>query len=309
MSPQVISGGFTNGVSQVTISGRINGWSTGDIMTNNPALSGNASNIYSTTIPLPLDTTSTVGDWSRYKFRADGGWEAAAIYGVGQNKDRRFFIVGGDQVLPLVTYNDGSLCDVLLKETAVTFVVHLPNGTLDVNNIPFDRVNDRVYVNGDFLKWLPWNNSLPEMTNNPVGSDYYAQTFLIPAGSPRRLQFKFGIDGPNHGGLDNENGTFSDHVKYVRNNDNPYTLSAAEFGKNFLSILVEPVFGNLQAGTPSGGYVPITWLGCPCCTLQTKSSLAPGSWTDLPATDATSSTNWPNAGGEQYFRLQKRPFP
>ena len=29
----------------------------------------------------------------------------------------------------------------------------------------------------------------------------------------------------------------------------------------------------------------------------------------LPATDGTSSTNWPNTGGQRYFRLQKRPLP
>jgi hypothetical protein len=309
MSPQVISGGFTNGVSQVTISGSIKGWGSGTPLTNNPALSGNASNIYSATVPLPVDTTSTVGNWSRYKFRADGGWESAAIYGVGRNEDRRFFIVGGDQVLPLVTYNDGTLCDVLLQVTTVTFVVHLPNGTLDNNGIPFDKVNDKVYMTGDFLGWPAFNNSLPEMTNNPVGSDFYEQTLPIAAGTARRLQFKFGIDGPNHGYMDNENAVYFDHVKYVRNNASPYTLPAVEFGNNFLAALVEPAFGDLKTGTPSGGDVPITWLGCPCCTLQTRSSLSPGAWTDLPATDSTSSTNWPITGDQRYFRLQKRPLP
>jgi hypothetical protein len=209
-----------------------------------------------------------------------------------------------------VTYNDASLCDVLLKSTTVTFVLHLPNGTLDNNGIPFDNVNDKVYINGDFLvpSWPAWNNSLPEMTNNPIGSDYYQQTFVLNGGTPRRLQFKFGLDGPNHGGLDNENPTYSDHVKYIRDNNNPYTLATAEFGNTHLATLVEPVFGNLKAGEPSAGNVPITWLGCPCATLQTKTSLS-GPWVDLPATDATSSTNWPNTGGDRYFRLQKRPFP
>ena len=309
MTPQVITGGFTNGVSTVTISGNINGWGGGTPMVNDPNLPGNASNIYTATIAYPPPATTTVGMWCRYKFRADGGWEAAAIYGVGQNKDRRFYYTGGDQVLPLVTYNDASLCDVLLKETPVTIVVHLPNGRLDNNGIPFDKVNDKVYVNGDFLKWPTWDNTLPEMVNNPVGSDYYSQTIVLPGGSPRRLQFKFGIDGPNHGSLDNENPTYKDHVKYVRDNTNPYTLPVAEFGNLYLSTLVEPLFGDLSAGTAAGGYVPITWLGCPCVTLQMKTNLSSGVWTDLPATDATSSTNWPNTGGQRYFRLQKRPLP
>jgi len=92
---------------------------------------------------------------------------------------------------------------------------------VDNNGIPFDKVNDKIYLNGDFLNWPTWNNSLPEMTNNPVGSDYYEQTVTRPGGSPRRLQFKFGLDGPGHGFLDNENPTYSDHVKYVRDNNAP----------------------------------------------------------------------------------------
>jgi hypothetical protein len=306
MTPQVIAGSFTNGVSTVTLAGNINNWGQTD-MANNPALSGNASNIYSTTV----STTTSVGMWSRYKFRADGGWEAAALNGVNQNKDRRFYFTGGDQVLPLVTYNDASLCDVLLKETPVTIVLHLPNGTLDRNGVPFNKAGgERVFINGDFLKWPAWSiDNMPEMTNNPPGSDYYEQTFVLPAGSPRRLQFKCGIDGGDHGALDNENVTYSDHVKYVRDDSNPYKLPAAEFGPNFNSTLVEPVFGNLTAGVASSGFVPITWLGCPCATLQVRTNIVAGSWIDLPATDSLSATNWPNTDGMQFFRLQKRAAP
>jgi hypothetical protein len=309
MTPQVITGGFTNGVSAVRVSGNINnfpgGATGGELMTNNPALPGNASNIYSATIPLEADTTSTVGNWSRWKF--------AAIYGVGGNKDRRFFITGGDQVLPLVTYNDASVCDVLLQPTAVTFSLHLTNGTPDRNGVAFDKVNDKVYINAEFIGWPTWNTSLPEMTNNPVGSDFYEQTLVLSGGTSRRLQFKFGLADPasptgTHGFLDNETAFQQDHVKYVRTLGSTATITA-EFGTNFLSILQEPQFGNLAVGQPSGGNIPITWLGCPCATLQTKTGLSSGSWTDLPATDGTSATNWPVAGGPRFFRLQKRPLP
>ena len=313
MTPQVISGGFTNGQSTITVSGLFNGWGTGTPMTNDPALSGPASNIYSTTIsianPAGAVPTTTVGLPNRYKYRADSGWESAAIYGVGQNKDRKLVIAGGDQVLPLVTYNDASLCDVLLQPTLVTFVVHLPNGRLDNNGIPFDKANDSVYINGEFLGWVAWSTAtMPQMTNNPIGSDFYEVTLPVPSGS-RRLQYKFGIDGPGHGGLDNENPTYSDHVKYVRGNGATYTLPVSEFGNLFLSSLVEPAFGNLAAGAASNGNVPISWLGGPCITLQTRANVASGTWIDHPATDALGSTNWPASGTQQYFRLQKRPLP
>jgi hypothetical protein len=321
MTPQVISGGFTNGMSAVRISGYFNGWPNtadgGELMTNNPALSGNASNVYSAWISIDnlpgTVPTTTVGLVNRYKFRADGGWEAAAIYGVGGNKDRQLIIAGGDQILPLVTYNDASLCDILQQKTTVTFVLHLPNGTLDDNGIPFDKANDHVYINGDFLNWPQWlPANLPEMTNNPVGSDFYTVALPINGGNPRRLQFKFGIDGPNHSTpyIDNENPQFTDHVKYVRSNSNPYTLATAEFGSTHLSVLVEPVIGDLRIGAPSGGNLPITWLGCPCATLQTRTTLNTGSWTDLPVTDGLSATNWPNnTGTARYFRVQRRQFP
>ena len=165
-------------------------------------------------------------------------------------------------------------------------------------------------MNGDFLGWPTWDTALPQCTNNPIGSDYYQVILPIKGGNPRRLQFKFGLSGPSHSvPIDNENPTYSDHVKYVRDYNASYTLPAAEFGNLYLSSLVEPVFGNLKAGEPVGGNIPITWLGCPCATLQVRTNINSGSWVDLPATDATSATNWPNTGADRFFRLQKRPFP
>lgn len=320
MTPQVLSGAFTNGVSSVNVSGFFNGWGAGTPMTNDPALSGSASNVYSTWItiangPGTIPTTS-VGLMNRYKFRMspDGTdtsrlWENAAIYGIGQNKDRRLTIVGGDQVLALVTYNDASLCDVKVTPTAVAFVLHVPNGRLDNNGIPFDKVNDHIYMNGDFLAWPAWTTSLPELTNYPVGSDFYQVVMNIPGGT-RRLQYKFGVDGPNHGvNLDNENPTYQDHVKYIRNDAASYTLPVSEFGNLYLSSLVEPVFGNLAVGAVAGGNAPITWLGGPCVTLQSRASLTGGAWTDYPTTSSAASTNWPATGSQQFFRLQKRPQP
>lgn len=308
MTPQVLTGGFTNGVSVVGVAGNINGWSLG-VMTNDPALLGNASNIYSTTLTM---TDTTVGMWSRFKFRNGGDWEEAAVtFPDIKNHDRQFFVAGGDQVLPLYTYRDASVCDLLLQETAVTFVLQITNGTTDNAGVPFDKASDIIHLNGQIFPggWATWNTDLPQMTNNPVGSDFYEQTVVLAPGTARGLAFKFGISGPAHGGLDNEAPQFSDHVQYVRTFNPTFTMPVAQFGTNFAAIRVEPTFGNLKAGTPAAGIVPITWLGAPCVTLQTTTSLPATSWTDLPATDATSATNWPNAGGVQLFRLQKRPLP
>lgn len=310
MSPQVLTGGFINGTHEVRVSGGFNGWGNGDLLTNNPNATGLESNVYSATIPFN-DFPNTA---YRYKFRANGGWESAAIYGVGNNLDREFRLVGGDQVLPLVTYSDASLCDLLLVETATTFVLHITNGTTAIDGTIFTNVPDTdpahvaIVINGEFLAWQGWNIFLPHLTNNPPGSDFYEYTHLLPAGSPRAQKFKFGLIGPTTSGADNEAPQFADHIQYVRSTGPAYKMSPVEFGTNYAATRVEAAFGNLQVGTPAGGNIPVTWLGGPCVTLQTTTNVS-GPWTDLPTTDATFSTNWPNAGGQQYFRLQKRPLP
>jgi hypothetical protein len=70
--------------------------------------------------------------------------------------------------------------------------------------------------------------------------------------------------------------------------------------------IVEPDFGYLAIQPLSGGKFPITWLGRPAVLLQNSSSLSGGSWTDNSATDGTQATNWPNAGGNQFFRLMEK---
>lgn len=313
MSPQVLTGGFINGSDIVTVSGGFNGWGAGDLLTNNPTLPGLESNIYSTTISL----TAFPNDSYRYKFRANNGWESAAIHGVGVNLDREFSIVGGDQVLPLVTYNDASLCDVLLQETTVTYVLHLTNGTVATDGTVFTNVPDTdpehvvIVINGEMLPggWQGWSAfSLPQLTNNPPGSAYFECPLVLPAGTSRAQKFKFGIVGPATTKVDNEAPQYMDHIQYIRGSGAAYTMTPVEFGTNFSATRVEAAFGDLKAGPPSGGTVPITWMGSPCVTLQSSPNVN-GPWTDLPVTDGSNSTNWPNAGGQQYFRLQKRALP
>src|SRR5690606_28105965 len=127
---------------------------------------------------------------------------------------------------------------------------------------------------------------LPQMVNNPIGSDFYEYTHSFPAGATRAQKFKFSINGG-----DNEAPSQQDHIQYIRSTGTTYTMPVSEFGTNYASVLVEQAFGNLQVGAPVGGDVPITWLGLPCVTLQTRSDLTGANWVDLPATDATSATN------------------
>ena len=107
-------------------------------------------------------------------------------------------------------------------------------------------------------------------------------------------------------GFDNEAGFAVNHLRYVRSPVGvPYTMPTDRFGTNPAPPLVEQSFGNLVAGPASGGTIPITWSGRQCVVLQVRTNLNSGVWVDLPATDASSATNYPNTGGTRYFRLKK----
>jgi hypothetical protein len=305
MSAQILTGAFTNGDSVIRVSGVFNGWGAGDFMTNNPALTGSQSNIFSAVVPVTGFPNSTIDG---YKFRANGGWESPASTG-GNN--RTFQLAGGNQVLPLVFYNDATPCDLLQLPTSVTFVLQITNGTPSAGDtIIFDSSINKLYLNGEFLGWWSWNTGFGgsegpqyELTNNPVGSDLYQQTFTIPAGKSLNTIYKYSIDG-----FDNEAGFGVNHGRYVRTLSGvPYTMPVDRFGTNQGPLVVEQSFGNLAIGAPSGGTVPITWSGRQCVTLQTRPSLSGGIWTDIGATDGTSSTNWPVGSDAQFFRLRKAP--
>lgn len=294
MSAQILQGNFTPG-QFIRVSGNMYSPTYGDgvDLTNNPALAGNATNIYSTVIGV----IGNPGTAFEYKFRANGGWENPTSTG-GNN--RSFQVAGGNQVLPLVFYNDASPCDLLDQFTDVTFTLHLTNGTVTTDGIVFDG-SQTVHINGEFNGWASWNPFLPQMT--PIGNDLYTYTANLSPGAARAQKFKFSI-----GGADNEAPSFQDHIQYVRSFGNSFAMPTAQFGTNFAATRIEQAVSGLKV-TPGGANVVVSWDGTPCVTLQSRPNLTGGAWTDLPATETLSSTNWPNTGGSQFFRLQKRANP
>lgn len=322
LSPQVITGTFTNGPGTVTVSGDFEGWNDGLPMTNNPAAPNLASNIYSGTFPV-LGFPPTV---IHYKFRADGGWEDDQPTAT---KNRESTIDNATQVLPLVFYNNASLVDLMTSPTLVTFSLYITNGTPDNGGAPFIKGVDKLYINGNFFAhdgsgtvvpagtggyWV-WN-TLPggqgpasaEMVESAV-PDVYTNSFLLPKGSGLKVVYKYSQDG-----FDDENGFQTNHVRYVRSYPPSYVFPQDLWSLLVApplpypdSILVEPDFGNLAIGALSGGKLPITWLGRPGVILQNNSSLTGGIWIDNNGTDAMQATNWPHTGSAQFFRLKKNP--
>lgn len=308
MTAQVELGNFMPGDlgQTIRVAGGFTGWGDGADLTNNPAQSGNASNIYTAVLEVIGFPASAL----EYKFRLNGGWENPLSTG-GNN--RTLTLAGGDQVLPLVYYNDASICDLVLDDTTVTFSLRITNGTVATDGTVFDRATHSVRINGEFNNWNGgnWDLTLPTMNNVPLGSDNFEYATVIPKGRTLAQKFKFGIrDEVNNlpANVDNEAGFQQDHIQHIRTRETTYTMPYADFGTNFAAVRVESSFGELRIGAPVGGSVPITWLGRPCVTLQVRSSLTGGAWVDLPTTESAQSTNWPlSTGSRQFFRLQKRP--
>jgi len=289
MNAQVALGLYTPGDS-MTVAGDFTGWGNGVDLTNNPSLSGSASNIYSGVLPV----TGFPGATGTYKFRANGGWESPTST---SGNNRTFQLAGGDQILPLVFYSDDALSDLMATATLVTFNVSMTNAVATDSTV-FNPATDTVFLNGEFLGWKSWNATdlAPyQMTNNPVGSSNYSLALPFAKGSRLAIVYKYSINGP-----DNEAAQNANHIRYIRSTGT-YNMPLDTFGNQ----LIEQSFGNLTAGPASSGHTVISWLGRPGVQLQTRSSLSSGTWQNHPQTDGLMSTNWPVTGGSLFFRLIK----
>jgi hypothetical protein len=292
MSAQVLTGNFDPSSGTVELRGDFNGWGTPQIFcTNDPAASN--TNIYKTVVELK----DGVGASHSYKFwssvSANGGWETMA-------DNRAVTIIGGPpnptpHILAPVYFSNVDPSDLLPVDTTVTFRVSMTNAVGTDSHV-FDPGADFVYLNG-VPSFGTWDGSLlPQLTNNPVGSQAYSIDVLLAKGSPVQQTYKYGINGN-----DNEAPQGNNHVRYVRTTGT-YVMPLDTFG----AMVVDPSFGNLQASvSTTPDHVLISWLGRPGVFLQTKTSLPGGLWVDHPETDGLSSTNWPSGGSSLFFRLVK----
>jgi hypothetical protein len=314
MTAQIqITGDFIPGQDIVYCRGGFEGWGSGNFfLTNNPSLSGNASNIYSGTWPL----AAVPGACQAYKFYIDrnSDWESPAST-AGAN--RTFNAAAGPQTLPTVFFNDASLGDFLSVTTAVTFNVIMTNA-VGTDGTVFNPAVDTVWLNGDFLGWWAWGPFPPtgyQMSNNPPGSMIYSLTIDRPKSSTLNMTYKYSIDG-----ADNENGFGINHFRYIRQEPG-YNMPLDSFvGTNGNPPAVSepyPGFGSLQATSAGGGQMSVSWLGRPGAFLESRSSLSSGSWTVQPGSDGhyttgyltpygfVTVTNIPANGDSLFLRLDK----
>ena len=315
MSVQVAKGNFDPNSATVEARGSFNNWGNPQLqLTNNP----NAANpdLYTGVFPIIAGkgTTPTIS----YKYWAsdegNGGWELPASTG-GNN---RSFVLqqASQQTLTAVYYNDAGPSSGLSQNCLVTFRVSMTNA-IGTDSYVFNPSVDFVAVNGvtsldhsGFWGWAAAGSESQvaaggpgiiepaefDMTNYPVGSEIYQVQVTIPAGAPFAINYKYGIDA-----VDNEAGFAQNHQRYIRADTGSYVLPLDTFGNQ----LVEIPFGNLTIGSPSGGTIPVTWLGLPNVHLQTSTDLGAG-FTDHPETAGMSSTNYPVGPGATFFRLYQK---
>jgi hypothetical protein len=311
----------------VTMWGDFNGWGTGVSMTNNPAAAN--TNIYTINTAISSGNGTTINYQFRYTQLSSGNTVYDHLNGANGGNDNRHYLVVGSTNVPAVTFNDAKLNDYLTQPTPVFFSVNMA-GAVGTDSHVFDPSQDNVYINGQFANWYPWASGI-----NPAGapagyqmieqglSTIYTNTIVFAAGTPVAFAYKYGMDASavNGGPSDDEAGFAQNHYRVVRSSAlNPYPMPTDTFGNQY----GEPFFnigntagGNLAAGAPSGGKIPVTWLGRPGAHLQVTTNLG-GTWQDLFATDGTnwvsgynsptngfvSQTNWP-ASDKTFFRLVK----
>lgn len=333
MSTQRLLGAFDPATDTAYVSGAFNGWpGTGGgalVLTNYPPYNGgsNTNIYYATNIFIGLPNTFA----SDYKFTDNNPALSGQSGYEPRPTNRGLFLLAtnGVLILPVVSFGDVLSSDFLTVDTLVTFSLNMSNAQsisrtvvdpgVSTNVYPpvaFDG-SQTVYINGDFLDngWgNPWTPiHLVQMTENPLGSFIYTYTHLVKAGHQLQMHYKYSFD--DNGPLDDEAPAFQDHSRFIRiTATGSYTNALDTFGNQY----VEPSFGKLSVSPASPGMVQLKWLGRPGVYVQTSTNLAGASWVNHQETDGTNWTagimstngflsvsNWPAAGGNQFFRLVK----
>jgi hypothetical protein len=337
MTYQIQLGYFHPGYG-VFVAGDFNSWpgpgTGGLVLVNDPPYNGGSNtNIWygtNTFIGLPKSTAAQFKFTQNDPGAQNSGWETSG------NRTVTLLSTNGTLQLPVAVFSDLIPADVLTAPTPVLFSVNMMSNGVYVTGTDghqFDPSMDNVYVNGQFAnngQWYAWAGGInpspapPEYQMFEEGlTSIYTNTIIIPTGTPIAFDYKYGLDagGINGGPADDEAPAYQNHHRVVRSTAmNSYVMPTDTFGYQY----AEPFFegtnttaGHLTVGTPSGGTVPVSWLGRPGAHLQVTSDLTGGTWQDLYDTDGTnwtagysstngliSVTNWPVAD-KAFFRLVK----
>jgi hypothetical protein len=189
MAEQINVGAFDVD-STVEVHGGFNGWSSGDTLTNDPAISTTnavgivTSNVYVGTFAVTAPTNGT----QEYKYVIQPGtvYEGPANSDSDVDNGNNRFFISTTQTLPIVSFDDKPLSTTVTNN--VTFEVDM---TALLITGAFNT-NETVQVNGDFNNW-----SGQIMSNNPAGStpNVYSTVVTIVDAAGATHAYKFVENG------------------------------------------------------------------------------------------------------------------
>jgi hypothetical protein len=302
-------GSFTTN-SWVDLSGDFNGWTTSDMMTNNP--SGPNPYLWYTNVAI----VDVPGATHYFKFitQPGTGWESI------NNRSLTLLRTNGSFTYGPVYFNNQApepYDFIYTTNCMVTFTVNMTNGTGTGTGgtATFDNQypsSDTIYINGldggtnnDFWTWGIFSApSTYQMTQIP-NTFLFTITLPVNKGQSADLVYKYSING-----IDDEAGFADNHERWVRSQPN-YTMPIDNYGSQGTNAQSEIAFGDLTVSNASNNQVTLSWLGRPGVHLQTTSDLS-GTWTNQYLTDGTNlvvgpggtaSTNYTVGPGNLFFRL------
>jgi len=176
MSFQTTLGNFVPGTDVLDVAGSFNGWSGGDMLTDD-----DADGIYTGTFNIPAGAIE-------YKFRINSNWDTSE--GID---NRTYTVVEGDNVLPTVWYGNQEPVGTANVEVfvQVDMTVQLLNGNFNPAN------GDLIVIRGGHENYGNWGGAIqmtldPEQTNVythlaafdnvPIGSGYEYKFVILTAG-------------------------------------------------------------------------------------------------------------------------------
>ncbi|MCK4641587.1 MAG: T9SS type A sorting domain-containing protein [Candidatus Marinimicrobia bacterium] len=175
MSAQIDLGNFVPGTDYLDVAGSFNGWGASDSLSD-----ADGDSIYTITLEIPEGAIE-------YKFRFNGTWDTCESI-----SNRQYTVVAGENVLPVVWYNDFDPASSVNAE--VYFYVDMNIQLLNKNFQP-DSGNI-VIIRGGFNGWSGEDN---ELTLDPSVTGLYVAAFKMDNLSlDAANEFKFVIHyGPN----------------------------------------------------------------------------------------------------------------
>jgi hypothetical protein len=311
MTALIASGAFTTNES-VQLAGDFNNWS-GQAMTNNS--SSGTPNIYSTVVTI----VDAAGATHYYKFLENGTWESLA-----NNRQFNLLLTSGSLTNGPFYFNSQLPvgADFLVTNCMVTFTVNMSNAVGSAGAVgTFEQFDNQypsshtVWINGlnngvnpGWAGWasppIPGSGGGSQMTQIP-NTMLFTITLPVLQGQPADLVYKYGLDGYDNEGAQNDN-----HFRWVRSQPN-YTMPVDTFGSQGSTSSTEISFGNLAITNLGSSQVQLSWLGRFGVELQTTSDLTQA-WTNQPLTDGTNltvapggeaSTNYSSGSGSLFYRL------